>query len=308
VLPYGYDFGVTRRSGQAGHQPWKGKALVNFGMKRMTTFVVGLAVSTALLATTACVPQDEPGWKLAWYDEFNGSAGSGPDQASWVFDRGGEPSWGNNEWQYYTNRPENVSHTGSGALAITARRERLPGMDNCQYGTCDITSGRIKTKGKVEQAYGRFEARIKIPGGAGIWPAFWMLGDNIDQVSWPKSGEIDVMEAVGKEPGTAYGTAHGDGFSKGGSKSLPNGQRLADDFHVYRIDWDPSSITWYLDGAQYFRLRKTDLAPGQVWPFDHEFFLLLNVAVGGRWPGPPDGSTPFPATMLVDYVRLYQPA
>jgi beta-glucanase (GH16 family) len=281
--------------------------LATFARRRFGTSLAVLAGLTALFGTTACIPQDEPGWRVAWYDEFDGAAGSGPSSASWVFDRGGEPSWGNNEWQYYTDRPQNVSHTGTGILEITARRERLPGMDNCQYGTCDITSGRIKSKGKVEQAYGRFEARIKVPGGAGIWPAFWMLGDNIDQVSWPKSGEIDIMEAIGKDPSTVYGTAHGEGFSRGGSKNLPNGERLADAFHVYRVDWDPSTITWYLDGAEYFKLRKSDLAAGQTWPFDHEFFLLLNVAVGGRWPGPPDASTTFPATMLVDYVRLYQP-
>jgi beta-glucanase (GH16 family) len=264
--------------------------------------------SAAVIASTGCVPRDEPGWHLTWHDEFDGVVGSGPDADAWVFDRGGEPNWGNREWQYYTNRPQNVSLTGTGNLAITARRERLPGMENCQNGTCDITSGRIKTKGEVEQAYGRFEARIKVPGGAGIWPAFWTLGNDIDAVSWPRSGEIDIMEVIGRDPSTAYGTAHGEGFSRGGSVDLPNGQRLADAFHTYRIDWDPSTIIWYLDGAEYFRLRKQDLAAGLHWPFDHPFFLLLNVAVGGNWPGPPDAGTPFPATMVVDYVRLYAPA
>ncbi|WP_162795185.1 glycoside hydrolase family 16 protein, partial [Nonomuraea lactucae] len=176
----------------------------------------------------------------------------------WVHNTGGEPQWGNEEWQYYTNRPQNVSTDGDGNLAITARREKLPGMANCAYGTCDITSGRITTKAKFQQRYGRFEARIKVPAGQGLWPAFWMMGNDIDKVGWPNNGEIDIMEIIGKEPGTVYGTVHGPGYSgengPGGSTSLPGGARFADAFHIYSVEWSPDQIIWKLDGKQYHSL------------------------------------------------------
>ena len=165
------------------------------------------------------------GWAMTWQDEFNDPAGTRPSSSRWVYDLGGEPRWGNQEWQYYTDRAQNLSTDGNGNLAVTARREKLPGMENCRYGTCDITSGRITTKGKFNQAYGRFEARIKIPAGPGLWPAFWTMGNNIDAVDWPNNGEIDVMEVIGREPSTLYGTLHGPGYSDdegpSGSATLP---------------------------------------------------------------------------------------
>ena len=250
------------------------------------------------------------GWTLTWQDEFNDPAGTRPSSSRWVFNLGGEPQWGNQEWQYYTDRPQNVSSDGNGNLAITARREKLAGMQNCPYGTCDLTSGRITTKGTFNQAYGRFEARIKIPGGHGLWPAFWMMGNNIDSVGWPRNGEIDIMEVIGREPGTLHGTLHGPGYSGGaglgGFTTLPAGERFADAFHIFAIEWSGDRVVWTVDGRQYFSYARTQLPAGKVWVFDHPFFMLLNLAVGGGWPGPPDASTVFPATMLVDYVRAYR--
>ncbi|MEV5243604.1 glycoside hydrolase family 16 protein [Streptomyces cinnamoneus] len=262
----------------------------------------------------APAPAPAPGpahdsWRLIWADEFRGAAHRRPDRAKWVYDRGGEPQWGNHEWQYYTDRPRNVSLDGHGNLALTARREKLRGM-HCATGPCNITSARIKTKGRFARAYGRFEARIRIPRGRGLWPAFWMLGANSDKVTWPTNGEIDVMEALGRQPGMVHGTIHGPGYVAQGIEThtaLPHGGRLSDGFHTYRVDWMPGKIVWYLDGTQYGTACSSQLRRGQKWVFDHPHYLLLNLAVGGDWPGPPDASTPFPSRMLVDYVRVYAP-
>ncbi|MGW2373474.1 glycoside hydrolase family 16 protein [Kitasatospora sp. NPDC001683] len=195
-----------------------------------------LALTGCELPASPSPPPSSPSWQLAWSDEFDGAAGAAPDPGKWGFDRGGEPQWGNDEWQYYTDRRENVSLDGSGNLAITARRESLPGMAPCEAGTCDITSGRITTKERFARAYGRFEARIRVPTGSGLWPAFWMTGADIDQHPWPANGEIDVMEVLGNDPATVHGTAHGPGSGDsgiGGSIGLPAGARLSDGFHTY---------------------------------------------------------------------------
>jgi beta-glucanase (GH16 family) len=185
-------------------------------------------------------------------------------------------------------------------------------MENCQYGTCDITSGRITTREKFEQTYGKFEAKIKMPAGQGLWPAFWMMGNNVDTAGWPNNGEIDIMEIIGSEPSTLYGTVHGPGYSGedgiGGSTTLPGGAKFADDFHLFAVEWSPEQIIWTLDGTQYLSLKKSQLPAGKRWVFDHPFYLLLNLAVGGVWPGPPNAQTKFPATLLVDYVRVYTKA
>lgn len=260
-------------------------------------------------AAAPTAPATPTAWRLIWSDEFRGPAHRRPDRAKWVFDRGGEPQWGNHEWQYYTDRPRNVSLDGHGSLAITARHERVRSRF-CRFGPCDITSARIKTKGKFARAYGRFEARIKIPRGRGLWPAFWMLGANSDKVTWPGNGEIDVMEALGRQPGMVHGTIHGPGYVAQGIEThtaLPSGRSLSDGFHTYRVDWMPGTITWYLDGKPYGTAHSGQLKRGQKWVFDHPHYLLLNLAVGGDWPGPPDASTPFPSRMLVDYVRVYAP-
>ena len=166
------------------------------------------------------------------------------------------------------------------------------------------------TRDKVEFTYGRVEARIQIPYGQGLWPAFWMLGANLDRKGWPFNGEIDIMENVGFEPTLIHGTVHGPGYSGGdgigGPRRLAGGERYADDFHIFAIEWDPEEIRWFMDGDEYFRLTPAAV-PGE-WVFDHDFFLLLNVAVGGEWPGYPDETTTFPQQMRVDYVRVYQRA
>lgn len=243
---------------------------------------------------------DLPGWTLVWSDEFDGPAGSRPDASRWVAETGGH-GWGNNELEYYTDRPENASMDGNGSLVITARAEAYMGND--------YTSARLKTQGTFEQTYGRFEARLDIPAGQGIWPAFWTLGNDIGSVNWPNCGEIDIMENIGREPTIVHGTLHGPGYSGGNgigeSYSLPNDEPFGAAYHVYAIEWEESVVRWYVDGTLYQTRTPADLPGGAEWVYDHPFFMLLNVAVGGQWPGNPDGTTTFPQQMLVDYVRVY---
>ncbi|WP_327031034.1 family 16 glycosylhydrolase [Micromonospora sp. NBC_01740] len=276
---------------------------------RRRPWALALAATAIIAATTALsVPvHPEPAQAaiggITWQDEFNASAGTPVDQSKWRFDIGGG-GWGNNERQYYTNSTSNAVHDGQGNLVITARREN-PANYQCHYGRCEYTSARLLTAATFTQAYGRFEARIKIPRGQGIWPAFWMLGNDMGGVGWPNAGEIDIMENIGREPNTVYGTIHGPGYSGGGgiTGSRTIGQPLADTFHTYRVDWEPNSIIWYLDGVEFHRVDPGRLG-GNRWVFDHPFFMILNVAVGGNWPGYPDASTQFPQQMLVDYVRV----
>jgi len=244
-------------------------------------------------------------WKLIWSDEFNGPNGSGVDSSKWVVEVGGK-GWGNEELEYYTSRRQNA-YLHDGNLVIEARRENYTGTDGVSR---NYTSGRLKTAGKFSQAYGCFEARIKIPSGQGMWPAFWMLGDDIDQLGWPACGEIDIMENIGKEPSTIHGSIHGPGYIGGAGiearYELQDRRHFADDFHVFAVEWEPNAIRFYVDDQLYVTRTRSDLRPGWKWVFDHPFFLLLNVAVGGDWPGNPDATTVFPQTMLVDYVRVYQ--
>ncbi len=274
---------------------------------RWTRALLVLAVTAALLPFAGAEPRAEAAiGPLVFSDEFDGPAGSPPNSAKWRHDIGGS-GWGNNELQYYTNRTDNVGLDGAGHLALTARRNNPAGYQ-CWYGTCTYTSGKLTTAATFTQAYGRFETRMKIPRGQGMWPAFWMLGNDIGQVGWPASGEIDVMENVGNVPGTVHGTLHGPGYSGGSavgaSYTLPNGQAFADAFHTFTVDWEPGAITWYIDGIQYSRKTAADLR-GNRWVFDHPFYLLMNLAVGGNWPGPPNSSTPFPQALLIDYVRVW---
>ena len=244
-------------------------------------------------------------WILTWSDEFNGPDGSPVDSSKWVFDLGGG-GWGNQEQEYYTDRLKNARQE-DGHLVIQAHKEniRLPDSPAWNY-----TSARLKTIGKFSQTYGRFEARIKLPAGQGLWPAFWMLGEDMDKAGWPDCGEIDIMENVGKEPYKVHGTIHGPGYSGSGGLEapyeLPGNRRFADAFHLFAAEWEPGVVRFYVDDALYATRRREDLHPGQKWVFDHPFFLILNVAVGGGWPGAPDDSTGFPQSMLVDYVRVYQ--
>lgn len=244
---------------------------------------------------------------LVWSDEFDGPAGAPPDPGAWRMQTGGG-GWGNEELQYYTDGTGNASLDGAGHLAIVARRADPPARED-RYGGYGFTSARLNSKDRVAFRYGLVEARIRIPQGRGIWPAFWMLGSDIDEVGWPRCGEIDVMEVLGQEPAVLHGAAHGPGYTAAAGFSTAHRARasLADDFHVYSIAWEPGRIRWYLDGMPYATVTPADLR-GKPWVFDHDFFLLLNVAVGGTWPGRPDRSVTFPQTMLVDYVRLYAAA
>ena len=243
---------------------------------------------------------EERTYQLSWSDEFDGAAGTSPDPTKWTYDIGrGDNGWGNEELQYYTNRPENVSMDGEGNLVIRAIRETFAGAP--------FTSARIKTKGLFDQTYGKFEARMKLPYGPGMWPAFWMLGSDIDTNPWPGCGEIDIMELRGNQPNIISGTIHGPGYSArqslAESYALDNG-RFDTDFHVFAIEWHENLIEFYVDGFLYERLTSEDV-DGE-WVFDSPFFMLLNVAVGGTYVGFPTSETIFPQEMVVDYVRVYQ--
>ena len=249
-----------------------------------------------------------PSWRLTWSDEFNGPNGSGVDPSKWGFDTGGG-GWGNSELEYYTGGTENAV-IENGALVITATRAGAS-QYSCWYGPCQYTSARLNTAGRFSQQYGRFEARIKMPEGQGVWPAFWMLGDNIGSVGWPSCGEIDIMENVGRTPNNNYGTTHGPGPGSypgvGLSGAYTSGAPMGNDFHVYASEWDAGSVHFYVDGSLYWTVTAAQLPSGATWVWNHPFFMVLNFAVGGNWPGSPDGTTPFPNQMLVDYVRVYQP-
>jgi len=237
--------------------------------------------------------------KLVWSDEFDLPRGAPPDPQKWTHDIGGG-GWGNRELQVYTSETGNASHDGTGHLAIRVLKDS-EGVH---------TSARLKTLRKFEWEYGKVEGRIRVPFGQGIWPALWMLGNDFPISGWPKAGEIDVMEHIGKEPSTVHGTVHGPGYSgKDGISTqtdLAGNQRFSDDFHVFAVIWSPDSIEFFVDDRSYGRVTPGNLPRGTQWVFDHPFFLLLNVAVGGEWPGYPDTTTVFPQEMLVDWIRVWQ--
>ncbi len=233
--------------------------------------------------------------RLVWSDEFRGPPGAPPDPSVWTHETGAG-GWGDEQLQRYTAATSNACLTASGHLALTARRE----------ADGEITSARLVTKDTVTVEHGRVEARIRLPQGAGLWPAFWMLGADIDTVGWPACGEIDVMEHVGSEPSAVHGTVHGPGYSGigGGVGGVCRGGRpLGSAFHVFGVTWSPDEIRWHVDGADYFRCGPDDVTG--PWPFRHPFYLLLNLAVGGRWPGNRADGLRLPATMLVDWVRVH---
>jgi beta-glucanase (GH16 family) len=241
--------------------------------------------------------------RLVWCDEFDGPVGAPVDPAVWTHELGdgsaqGIPGWGNAEVQHYTAATENAALDGGGNLAIAARR--TPG------GPGEFSSARIVTKGKVELRHGRVEARVRVPRGAGTWPAVWALGTNIDTVPWPGSGEIDVMEHLGREPRRVYGTIHGPGYSGGDGfgATIDLADDVADDFHVFAVDRRPGHLEWSVDGRAYHTARPEDVAPNP-WVFEHPFYLVLNLAVGGDFGGPVGPDTTFPQRFLVDYVRVY---
>lgn len=236
---------------------------------------------------------------LVMADEFDTEGA--PNSSLWNYDIGRGPNgdgWGNQELQYYTNNPENV-RIENGFLLITAKEEAL---DGALY-----TSARLKTQGIFEQQYGRFEARIRMPYGKGLWPAFWLLGNDCDVNEWPLCGEIDIMEYVGDRPTTVFGSVHGPGYSAGQAEtkeySLLNG-RFDTGFHVFGIEWGPNYVNYYVDGDLYNQITPDDVEGD--WVFDHPFYIIINMAVGGLLPGSPNEETEFPQTMVIDYVRVYQ--
>lgn len=230
-------------------------------------------------------------------DEFN--TDGAPDANMWSFEIGtGQNGWGNNELQYYTDRADNIE-VKDGMLRITARKERFEGQS--------YTSARITTQDLYERTYGRFEARIQLPWGRGMWPAFWLLGANIDDVSWPQCGEIDIMEYRGQEPTVVLGSVHGPGYS--GGEAVTKSFELKNDrfdtgFHVFGIEWGPGYINYYVDDVLYSQITPEDV-DGE-WVFDQPFYIIMNLAVGGSFVGSPSDQTVFPQTMLVDYVRIYE--
>lgn len=268
----------------------------------MRNTLLSLLILTAPLVSALAQSGSSPpdGWHLVWSDEFNQPNGSAPDSAKWGYDSGGN-GWGNNELEYYTTRTNNAL-IENGNLIIEARKE--------PYGKRSYTSARLLTLGKFSWTYGRFEARIKIPYGQGIWPAFWVMGTNVATVNWPACGEIDIMENIGKEPGTVHGTVHGPGYSGGKGighpVTLPGGARIADDFHVFAVDCEPDHVAWLMDGKEYFAVTPASLPKDTRWVFNGPKFVILNLAVGGNWPGNPDLTSTFPQRMVVDYVRVYE--
>ncbi|MBI3506887.1 MAG: glycoside hydrolase family 16 protein [Proteobacteria bacterium] len=268
----------------------------------------------AILTGFSIRPQSpKPRWVLSWSDEFAQPDGSTPDRSKWGYDLGvgWEGGWGNRELQYYTDRAANA-RIDAGELVITARKERFSGPAARSVVTREYTSARLQTVRLFDQAYGRFEARIKVPAGAGLWSAFWMMGADIGRVDWPDCGEIDVMEVIGRDPATVYGSLHGPGYWGGDSRTaahtLPGGAKLSDAHHVYAVEWEPNAIRFYLDGVLFATQTPETLPRGSRWVFDKPFFLLMNLAVGGNWPGDPDATTVFPRELRVDYVRVYSAA
>ena len=271
--------------------------------KTLTPSPTSVPTSTPIASPEEAPIAEYDGYQLVWHDEFDGDE---IDPNNWTYDIGGW-GWGNGEAQYYTDRPEN-SRTENGLLVIEARFERF---EHSYY-----TSARLKSEGLQEFQYGRVEARTKVPQGAGLWPAFWMLGSNFESTidangaqksNWPFVGEIDIMEYIGREPNLIFGTAHGPGYS--GALGIGRWNRqdypIADEFHTYAVEWDYEGITWFYDNEPYFTLERGDVGDRE-WVFDHEFFIILNLAVGGTFPGPIALDTKFPTNYYVDYVRVYQ--
>jgi beta-glucanase (GH16 family) len=284
----------------------------------MRTFRIVLLL---LLAGANAVAQTAGSWQLVWSDEFNGAAGSAPDLAKWNFDVGG--GWGQFEIESNSSSANHVFLDGNGNLALRVTRDAQG----------NYTSGRLQTgapgasthTADLSWQYGRIEARIKLPFGKGVWPAFWMLGENYTELGWPGCGEVDIMENFGtwhNNGSVNNGTIHGPGLGNskatpldypphggvGDSITLPSGQTVYDDYHVYAIEWAQDSIEFSVDGVAYQKLTPASLPTGAKWVFNAPFFLILDVAIGspGAFLGTPDASVTFPQMMLVDYVRVYQ--
>ncbi len=285
----------------------KGKTTVfPFRDTRRETGFYKVAASALTLLLGAAVPATAAppaGYALAWKEEFHQGANAVPDPARWNYETGGG-GWGNNELETYVNDPPHA-HIVLDAAATDGQALQIQATTD---GQGHYFSARLTTKNKAMPQFGYVEARIKLPYGQGIWPAFWMLGGNIDAVSWPTCGEIDILENIGREPSIAHGSLHGPGYSGGnpltGSYTLPGGQSFKNAYHLFALKRTTNAVTFYVDGSAYETRKASEV---KTWVFNQPFFFILNVAVGGRWPGSPDASTVFPQNMLVDYVRVYKP-
>lgn len=271
-------------------------------MLAITTFLFFVIFASCNLEAKTMQIND-PNWVLIWSDEFDGDR---LDTSKWRFDIGNNNGWGNNELQYYTDG-KNIK-LEKGVLIIEARREDVREGNR----VFNYTSSRIKTESRFSVKYGKIEARIKVPAGKGLWPAFWMLGENFRYVGWPMCGEIDIMEFLGHDKWTVYGSLHGPGYS--GGQAITKAFRLdvtkdkpfTEEFYIFGVLWNENEIAWYVNDKIYHRVTREDIEKrGKIWVFDQPFFIILNLAVGGNWPGYPDFNTPFPARMYVDYVRVY---
>jgi len=279
-------------------------------MKRDRKKMVSAAIYSLLLFTLSGCTKDnaqtipQRNWQLTWSDDFNGASGVSPDAAKWKFDIGTGPNndgWGNAELQEYRSDTSNASTDGNGNLKITATAKWV--TDHWE----NIYSARIKTAGLFDQSYGRFEARVKTPWGPGIWPAFWLLGANESTVGWPQCGEIDILEIRGQKPNIMNGTVHGPGYSGGASitKSFAlENDRFDVEYHVFAVEWGIDYIDFFVDSTLYQRITPENITGN--WVFDHPFYIIMNVAVGGNYLGYPTYQTPFPQSMLVDYVKVYK--
>ena len=286
------------------------RLLLTFGLAATTACGGGAAASTTSPPDTTTTPKIT--YTQVWSDEFDGAAGSSVDPAKWSFDLGdgctaGICGWGNNEKEYYTNAADNVSLDGQGHLAIVARPAVL--NTTCYYGPCKYTSAKITTRGKMSAAPGRVEARIRIPKGQGLWPAFWMLGNDFGTVGWPASGELDIMENKGSAPSTSSSAIHGPGYSGNTpfahANTISAPATLADDYHLYAVEWDANAARFYVDGTMHYVVLRSDIQRYGTSILDKPYYIILNLAVGGNFDGDPTSDSILPATMLVDYVRVY---
>lgn len=273
-------------------------------MKIRNIFLLFPGIILTLLIWIMSSAAQEREWELVWSDEFESGS---LDRDNWTYQLGtgsqyGLNGWGNNELQYYTEREDNI-FIQDNKLHIVAREENHEGMS--------YTSARIRSKDKADFRYGRYEIRARLPKGRGLWPAIWMMPTESVYGGWPQSGEIDILELVGHEPDVVHGTVHygspwPDNQHTGGRFELDEGT-FNDDFHTFALEWIPDRIRWFVDDQLFFQVTPNNLSP-QPWPFDQYFHFIMNVAVGGNWPGNPDGTTEFPQEMVVDYVRVYKEA
>ena len=269
--------------------------------------LLGACTSTRISPAGSMAP---PQWTLVWSDEFTGAVGARVDSTKWRYETGdgcavGNCGWGNGEKESYTSSTDNVSLNGTGQLMITARTAL--GI-SCYYGPCAYTSAKITTRGTVLAAPGRVEARIKLPNGQGLWPAFWMLGGQFPAIPWPQSGELDIMEHKGSESLTTSSAIHGPGYS--GNTPFAHRNTLArgsvpDEYHVYAVEWDSASVRFSVDSVPHYAVTRGEITRYGTWVFDQPMYVILNLAVGGAFDGDPKSDAIVPATMLVDYVRVY---